>query len=101
VQQTIINLKGKFAEHAASSRYEKGFPTELIGRTRAMLSALDAAVVLDDLRFPPGNNLEALFGSRKGQHSVRLNKQWRICFIWTPEGPSAVEIVDYHKKDKS
>jgi toxin HigB-1 len=92
----IISLKGKFAEHAASCRYGKGFPTELIGRTRAMLSALDAAVVLDDLRFPPGNNLEVLLGNRKGQHSVRLNKQWRICFIWTPEGPSDVEIVDYH-----
>jgi toxin HigB-1 len=61
-----------------------------------MLSALDAAVVLEDLRFPPRNNLETLHSNRKGQHSLRLNKQWRICFNWTPEGPTDVEIVDYH-----
>jgi toxin HigB-1 len=92
----ITSLKGKFAEQVASGKYGKGFPADLVNRTRAMLSALDAAVVLDDLRFPPGNNLEALQGDRKGQHSVRINKQWRICFTWTPEGPSDVEIVDYH-----
>ena len=65
-------------------------------RTRAMLSAMDAAVVLEDLRFPPGNHLEALKGSRAGQHSVRINDQWRICFVWTEQGPVDVEIVDYH-----
>jgi proteic killer suppression protein len=92
----ILSLKGKHAENAASGKYGKGFPTSLIGRTRAMLSALDAAVILDDLRFPPGNNLETLHGDRMGQHSLRLNMQWRICFIWTPEGPLKVEIVDYH-----
>ena len=61
-----------------------------------MLTALDAAVVLEDLRFPPGNHLEALKGDRPGQHSVRINRQWRICFRWTPNGPEHVEIVDYH-----
>jgi toxin HigB-1 len=92
----IISLKGKFAEQAASGKYGKGYPADLVNRTRAMLSALDAAVVLDDLRFPPGNNLEALHGNRAGQHSVRINKQWRVCFTWTPEGPADVEIIDYH-----
>lgn len=92
----IVSLKGKFAETAASGKYGKGFPADLVKRTRAMLSALDAAVELDDLRFPPGNNLEALYGDRKGQNSIRLNKQWRICFVWTLEGPADVEIVDYH-----
>jgi toxin HigB-1 len=92
----IISLKGKRAEQAAAGKYGKGFPADLISRTRAMLAALDAALILNDLRFPPGNTLEALSGDRKGQHSLRLNKQWRICFIWTPEGPSEVEIVDYH-----
>jgi toxin HigB-1 len=92
----IRSLKGKFAEQAALGKYGKGFPADLVIRTRAMLTALDAAVVLEDLRFPPGNHLEALHGDRTGQHSVRLNKQWRICFIWTSEGPSNVEIVDYH-----
>jgi len=61
-----------------------------------MLTALDAAVELGDLRFPPGNHLEALKHDRAGQHSVRINKQWRICFVWTDHGPSDVEIVDYH-----
>jgi toxin HigB-1 len=92
----IISLKGKFAENAAIGKFGKGFPPDLISRTRAILSALDAAVELNDLRFPPGNNLEALQGDRKGQHSIRLNRQWRICFVWTTEGPAQVEIIDYH-----
>lgn len=57
---------------------------------------LNAAVVLIDLRVPPGNHLEALAGDRRGQHSVRVNEQWRICFVWTESGPTEVEIVDYH-----
>ena len=61
-----------------------------------MLSAMDAALVLEDLRFPPGNHLEELKGDRVGQHSVRINDQWRICFVWTDHGPADVEIVDYH-----
>ena len=61
-----------------------------------MLSAMDAAVVLDDLRFPPGNHLEALKGDRAGHYSVRINDQWRICFVWTEQGPADVEIVDCH-----
>lgn len=60
------------------------------------LLILDAAEVLDDLRVPPGNRLEKLRGDRAGQHSIRINQQWRICFIWTPGGPEAVEIADYH-----
>jgi toxin HigB-1 len=60
------------------------------------LAILDAAVSLDDLRVPPGNRLEALQGDRRGQHSIRINDQWRICFTWTDTGPEDVEIVDYH-----
>lgn len=60
------------------------------------LAMLNRAVTLDDLRVPPGNRLEALKGNRTGQHSVRVNGQIRICFVWTPEGPASVEIVDYH-----
>ena len=60
------------------------------------LRMLHAAHVLKDLRIPPGNRLEALQGKRTGQHSIRINDQWRICFTWTPEGPLDVEIVDYH-----
>ena len=57
---------------------------------------LDAAVDLRDSRSPPGNRLEALERDRKGQHSIRINDQWRVCFRWTPQGPEDVEIVDYH-----
>jgi proteic killer suppression protein len=60
------------------------------------LDMMDAAKVLDDLRVPPGNKLEKLRGHRSGQHSIRINDQWRICFRWTETGPSDVEIVDYH-----
>ncbi|MGF6284024.1 proteic killer suppression protein [Pseudomonas sp. BT76 TE3572] len=60
------------------------------------LTMLDAAAVLIDLRSPPGNRLEALGGNRKGQHSIRINTQWRICFVWGLNGPENVEIVDYH-----
>lgn len=60
------------------------------------LAMLDAAEVLDNLRIPPGNRLEALKGNRAGQHSIRINQRWRICFVWTSAGPENVEIVDYH-----
>lgn len=61
------------------------------------LRQVDAAQSLDDLRVPPGNRLELLKGDRAGQHSIRINDQWRICFRWTDSGPKEVEIVDYHK----
>ncbi|MBE0487350.1 type II toxin-antitoxin system RelE/ParE family toxin [Marinobacter sp.] len=60
------------------------------------LIVLQAAAELDDLKSPPGNRLEALNGDREGQHSIRINRQWRICFRWTADGPEDIEIVDYH-----
>jgi proteic killer suppression protein len=60
------------------------------------LQMLDDAVELRDLASPPGNRLEALKDDRKGQHSIRINDQWRVCFVWTENGPKNVEIVDYH-----
>jgi len=60
------------------------------------LQMLDDAIELRDLRSPPGNRLEALSGDRSGQYSVRINDQWRVCFVWTDAGPENVEIVDYH-----
>ncbi|WNC11191.1 type II toxin-antitoxin system RelE/ParE family toxin [Pseudomonas coleopterorum] len=60
------------------------------------LAALDAANELRDLRSPPGNRLHSLEGDRRGQHSISINMQWRICFTWTEIGPENVEIVDYH-----
>jgi len=63
---------------------------------RRKLLQLHAATVLDDLRIPPGNHLEALKDDRKGQHSIRINDQWRVCFVWMSDGAHHVEIVDYH-----
>ncbi|MCF8198038.1 MAG: type II toxin-antitoxin system RelE/ParE family toxin [Sulfuritalea sp.] len=60
------------------------------------LQMLDDAMELRDLKSPPGNRLEALSGNRTGQHSIRINGQWRVCFTWTAAGPENVEIVDYH-----
>ena len=64
---------------------------------RIKLEVLYAAISLQSLRVPPGNRLEQLKGNRNGQHSIRINNQWRICFVWTNENAFAVEIVDYHK----
>lgn len=63
---------------------------------RRKLIMLHAAVHLDDLRSPPGNRLEALRGDRRGQHSIRINDQWRVVFVWRDDGPHDVAIVDYH-----
>ncbi len=63
---------------------------------RRKLLQIHAATALGSLRVPPGNTLEALKGSRKGQHSIRVNGQWRICFVWREDGAYQVEIVDYH-----
>lgn len=74
----------------------KGFPADVIHRARRKLVMLADAEKLDDLRKLPGNNLEALQHDRAGQHSIRINDQWRICFVWTGRDAENVEIVDYH-----
>lgn len=71
-------------------------PAALRQRALDKLTLLDAAVSVDQLRIPPGNRIEALRGDRAGQHSIRINDQYRICFQWTDAGPIDVEIVDYH-----
>lgn len=79
-----------------NGRCPKGFPADIFGVARRKLEALNAAASLNDLRAPPSNRLEALKRDRAGQHSIRINGQWRVCFRWTAEGPTDVEIVDYH-----
>ena len=74
----------------------KGLPPEIQQRARAKLLAIDAAAQIDDLRVPPGNHLEALRGDRQGQHSIRVNSQWRVCFAWRDGDAWDVEIVDDH-----
>ena len=81
-----------------SGRRSRRLPSEIQGVALRKLRLLNQAKVLGDLRVPPGNRLEALKGSRAGQHSVRINDQWRICFVWTEGGPSDVEIVDDHDR---
>lgn len=72
------------------------FPATLQRIALRKLAILDAAEALQDLRVPPGNRLEKLSGNRAGQHSIRINDQFRVCFVWTQQGPKDVEIVDYH-----
>ena len=71
-------------------------PPNVVKQLYRKLQILDAAHELMDLRVPPGNRLEALRGDRAGQYSIRVNDQWRLCFIWTKEGPEEVEFCDYH-----
>ncbi len=77
-------------------RSPKGFPPDLVATARRKLKWLDSASSLRDLLSSPGNRLEALSGDRAGQHSIRVNDQWRICFRWSDGGADDVEIVDYH-----
>lgn len=74
----------------------RNLPLQIQRRARVKLLVLDAAKMIDELRVPPGNRLEALRGNRQGQHSIRINDQWRICFVWRDGEAWDVEIVDYH-----
>ena len=92
----IRSFKDLATQAVFNGECPKGFPASLVRVARRKLRYLHAAAVLGDLRAPPGNRLEALKGDRDGQHSIRLNDQYRVCFVWTPEGPTQVEITDYH-----
>jgi proteic killer suppression protein len=93
----IVSTKGKLVEQVARNRTcPKGFPTDAFDRAKNKLAMINAATKLDDLKSPPGNELEALSGDRKGQYSIRINRQGRVCFRWTAAGAEDVEIVDYH-----
>ncbi|MCH2394106.1 MAG: type II toxin-antitoxin system RelE/ParE family toxin [Oceanibaculum sp.] len=76
--------------------FARRLPTDIQRIARRKLRMLDAATALEELRVPPGNRLEALKGDRAGQYSIRINDQWRICFVWDGDGAREVEIVDYH-----
>lgn len=78
----------------AGHRVRRFVAFEAVARRKLLM--LDAAAMLDDLRVPPGNRLESLKGDRAGQHSIRINDQWRLCFRWRDGGADDVEIVDYH-----
>ena len=92
----IQTFRDRSTEAVFNRESPKGFPADLVKVARRKLRYLNAAESLGDLRAPPGNRLEALAGDRKGQHSIRINDQFRVCFVWTAQGPAEVEIVDYH-----
>jgi proteic killer suppression protein len=92
----IGSFRGKTTEAVFNGESPKGFPAYLVKVARRKLRYLNAAGDLGDLRLLPGNRLDALAGHRKGQHSIRINDQFRVCFVWTADGPAEVEIVDYH-----
>lgn len=92
----IVSFADRDAERLFQRQRVKRLDPRLHRKALIKLWLLDAVHELDELRVPPGNRLEALRGGQIGQHSIRINDQWRICFVWTPAGPSEVEIVDYH-----
>jgi toxin HigB-1 len=92
----IRSFADKETEHIWNGDMSRRLPNQIQALARRKLRMLNAAQRLDDLRIPPANRLEALRGKRAGQHSIRINDQWRICFVWQPGQCDAVEIVDYH-----
>ena len=92
----IRSFRDKRTETIYQGRRARGLAVEIQQRARRKLRMMDAATVIDDLRIPPSNRLEKLKGDRRGQHSIRINGQWRICFVWNNNSASDVEIVDYH-----
>lgn len=92
----IITFTSKETEKIWQGVVSRKLPREIQQVALRKLFMLDKAHVLNDLRIPPANRLQALKDDRKGQHSIRINDRWRICFVWTKNGPDTVEIVDYH-----
>ena len=92
----IKSFRDANTERVFNREFVQRYPREIQQRAFMRLNAIDAAVRLEDLRLPPSNRLEALKGDRKGEHSVRINDQWRICFRWRDGHAERVEIVDYH-----
>ncbi|NRB38122.1 MAG: type II toxin-antitoxin system RelE/ParE family toxin [Pseudomonadales bacterium] len=96
----IVSFKNRASEdifNGVSSRQaRKGCPQALWRITQRKLDLLDSVIELEELRVPPGNRLEPLSGDRRGQHSIRINEQYRICFKWAASGPFDVEVTDYH-----
>ncbi|MEQ8748103.1 type II toxin-antitoxin system RelE/ParE family toxin [Pyruvatibacter sp.] len=91
----IISFRDKDCQKVYLGQRSRKFGT-IARRALIQLRRIDASHLLDDLRVPPGNRLEALKGDRRGQHSIRIDHQWRICFVWKDGDAHDVEIVDYH-----
>ena len=94
--RVILSFRDRDTEKLFNREQNRAVPANLRKASLRKLLLLDAAGSLEDLRVPPGNRLEKLKGDRRGQHSIRINQQYRICFTWQDGGASQVEIVDYH-----
>lgn len=92
----IKSFRNAAAKAAWARRFVKGVPNDIMKVAYRKLMQIHNARTLEDLRAPPGNRLEALTGDRKGQHSIRINDRWRVCFRWRAGDAYDVEIVDYH-----
>jgi proteic killer suppression protein len=93
----IESFRCKETEAISRREYSRKIPGDIQKTVFRKLRMLSRSSTVEDLRVPPGNRLEALSGNRKGQHSIRINDQWRICFVWRNGNAHDVEIVDYHK----
>jgi len=93
----ILGFADRETESIWAGRRSARLPSDIQAVALRKLRLLNQARVVQDLRVPPGNRLEVLKGRRAGQMSIRINDQWRICFVWTDGGPADVEIVDYHR----
>jgi len=92
----IVDFKDRETKKIWEGNTSRRLPQDIQAVARRKLRMLNNAHSLDDLRVPPANRLEVLRGKRKGQHSIRINDQWRICFVWADGNANKVEIVDYH-----
>ncbi len=96
----IVSFRGEGTEDIFNGKNtrtaRKTCPQDLWKIAVRKLDLLDSVITMNELLIAPGNRLEALIGERKGQYSIRINKQYRVCFVWTDSGPDKVEIVDYH-----
>ena len=92
----IKGFRDNETEKVFNGRFSKKLPHDIQRIAERKLIMLHRSATLNDLRVPPANRLEALEGERKGQHSIRINDQWRVCFVWADGNANKVEIVDYH-----
>jgi toxin HigB-1 len=92
----IAVFKGQQIQDILDGKCPEGFPSTIMSAARRKIAMVRSAMVLDDLKSPPGNKLHPLEEERKGQHAIWINKKYRVCFVWTNKGATQVEITDYH-----
>ena len=93
---SVRRFRNSDAERLFAGQMVRRLPDDIQRRARVRLQRVVAAAALSDLRVPPSHRLEALRGDRKGQYSIRINDQWRVCFVWTDQGAMNIEVIDYH-----